>query len=162
MSGGVVVWLTGLPASGKTTLAERIRARLSRPAIVLDSDVVRDVLGAHGYAAADRDEQYRVLGELAAMLARQSLVVLVAATAPRRIHRETARRAAPRFIEVHVATPLATARERDPKGLYARAAAGLAPELPGVGAPYEAPDHPDVVASGGHDDQAVARIIEML
>jgi len=162
MSDGVVVWLTGLPASGKTTLAERVRAQLQRPAVVLDSDVLREIFGAHGYGAGDRDEQYRVLAELAAMLARQSLVVLVAATAPRRSHRDRARELAPRFIEVHVATPLDTARRRDPKGLYARADAGLAPDLPGVGAAYEPPQDPDVVARDGRDDAAVAKIIEIL
>jgi adenylylsulfate kinase len=162
MSDGVVVWLTGLPASGKTTLAERLRARLPRPAVLLDSDVLRDIFGARGYGSDDRDEQYRVLGELAAMFARQSLVVIVAATAPRRIHREHARQLAPRFLEVHVATPLDTARGRDPKGLYARADAGLAPDLPGVGAAYETPQHPDVVARDGRDDAAIAKIVEIL
>jgi adenylylsulfate kinase len=162
MTEGVVVWLTGLPASGKTTLAERIRTRLRRPAVVLDSDVMRDVLGAHRYAPDERDEQYRVLADLAGVLARQSLVVLVAATAPRRDHRERARAAAPHFVEVWVATPLETAAQRDPKGLYARARAGDAPELPGVGVAYEPPTAPDVIATGGHDDAAVDKIVELV
>lgn len=149
-----VVWFTGLPASGKTTLAEGVRDRLG--GVLLDSDVLREVLETDDYA--DRDAFYRRLGTLAAMLARQGHLVLVAATAPRRVHRATARALAPRFVEVHVATPRDECERRDPKQLYAAARAGRAPLLPGVGVPYEAPLAPDVVAQGGADPAAVLAI----
>jgi adenylylsulfate kinase len=154
---GVVVWITGLPASGKSTLAARIRERLvsRRSCVVLDGDEIREALGAHAYGTADRDELYSALSRLAAIIARQELVVLVAATAPRRAHRELARSLAPRFVEVYVETPLAECERRDPKGLYARARAGDAPMLPGVGASYEAPESPEVIARDGRDDKAV-------
>jgi len=158
---GVVVWFTGLPASGKSTLAARIRDDL-RDAILLDSDEVREVLGAGHYARADRDEFYRTLGGLANLLAHQGHVVFVAATAPRRIHREAARALAPRFVEVFVRTPLATCEARDVKGLYARARRGDAPTLPGVGEPYEPPLAPDVIAEGGHDDAAAVAIERLI
>jgi len=156
---GVVVWFTGLPASGKSTLAARVRDRLDH-AIVLDSDQLREVLGTADYAR--RDEFYAVLGRLAALLAGQGHVVLVAATAPRRAHRDQARALAPRFVEVYVQTPLDECERRDPKGLYARARADGATVLPGIGAPYEPPLAPEVIAGGGADDPAIAAIVEAI
>jgi adenylylsulfate kinase len=155
---GVVVWFTGLPASGKTTLATRVRASLVAPCVLLDSDEVRDALGAGGYAGAERDAFYTALGGLAALLARQGFVVLVAATAPRRAHRDHARAVAPRFVEVWVRATLAEAEARDVKGLYAKARRGEAPDLPGIGAPYEPPLAPDVIADGGDDLAALDAI----
>lgn len=164
MNGGAVVWLTGLPASGKSTLAERIAAHLREvrvPSVVLDGDDVRDVLVPHpGHDEADRDAFYQTLGGLAALLARRGLVVVVAATAHRRAWRDHARHRAPRFVEVHVATPLDECRRRDPKGLYARAAS--LPDLPGVGVAYEAPLHPDVVAARGDDAASASAVLALL
>lgn len=163
MTGGIVVWFTGLPASGKSTLARLVREAIApRAAVVLDSDELREVLGATGYAREDRDAFYRALGALAALIARQELVVLVAATAPLRRHRQGARALAPAWLEVHVRTPLAVCEQRDGKGLYARARAGDAPHLPGVGAVYEAPEAPEVVADDGRDATAVASIVRRL
>lgn len=159
-SGGVVVWFTGLPASGKTTLANHVRDRLVPRAscVLLDSDELRDVLGEHAYAPADRDAFYRTLCKLATLLARQGHIVLVAATAPRRAHRDHARAEAPSFVEVYVRAPLDECEARDVKGLYARARTGNAATLPGVGAPYEPPLAPDVIAEGGFDADAAATI----
>ena len=154
---GGVVWFTGLPASGKSTLAELVRARLGRPAIILDSDTMREVLEASSYAAEDRDQFSRVLARLAANLAHQGLVVLVAATAQRRAHRALARELAPRFVEVWVRTPAAECARRDVKGLYARAGAGEI-ALPGISTLYEPPLDPDVIAEGGLDKKAAAAI----
>lgn len=162
MPPGAIVWFTGLPASGKTTLAHRVRARLPRPAILLDSDELRVALAAEDYAAGDRDAFYRAVAGLAVLLARQGFVVLVAATAPRRAHREAARADDLRFLEVWVRTPRATCEQRDRKGLYARAHAGGAPDLPGVGVAYEPPLAPAVTADGGHDDAAVATLLRVL
>jgi len=163
---GAVVWFTGLPASGKSTLAERARRHLAdedgRAVALLDSDVVRDVLGSAGYDPAGRDTFYDTLANLAGMLAFQGLIVLVAATAPLRMHRDVARLRAPRFIEVWVDTPLAECEARDPKGLYAHAHDDPANQLPGVGAAYEPPAAPDVIAEGGDDDVAIMAIECML
>jgi adenylylsulfate kinase len=157
-----VVWFTGLSGSGKTTLAERVRERLGSHAVLLDSDAVRTALGRDGYTTTDRDAFYRALAQLAALLSRQGHVVLVAATAPRRAHRELARSLVDRFVEVWVNTPLAECEARDVKGLYARARRGEAPALPGVGVRFEEPITPDVVAHGGHDDAAVATIVRLV
>jgi len=151
---GTVVWFTGLPASGKSTLAERVRERVG--GILLDSDAMREVLEADNYT--DRDSFYHRLGALAALLARQGHIVLVAATAPRRKHRDDARVLAPRFVEVYVTTPLVECERRDPKHLYASARAGHAPLFPGIGVPYEPPPAPELTATGGKDDAAVVAI----
>jgi len=157
---GIVLWFTGLPASGKSTLAIRVRDLLAvrRSCVVLDGDAVREALGATTYSDSDRDGFYRSLGNLAALIARQGHVVLVAATAPLRVQRDHARAAAPGFVEIWVRTPLSACEARDPKGLYARARRGDAPTLPGIGAPYEPPLAPDVTADGGLDDAAAAAI----
>jgi adenylylsulfate kinase len=106
--------------------------------------------------------RYAVLGRLAALLASQGHVVLVAATAPHRSHRDAVRTTVARFLEVHVAASRAACEARDYKGLYARARAGEVPTLPGIGDDYEAPLTPDVVATGGHDHVAAATIVALL
>ncbi|MBK9515998.1 MAG: adenylyl-sulfate kinase [Anaeromyxobacter sp.] len=156
---GAVAWLTGLPSSGKSTLGRRLAARLraaGRPAALLDSDALRAALGRPaGRGPAERAAFYRALARLAALLARQGLLVVVAATASRRAFRARARALAPAFLEVHLATPEATCRRRDPKGLYAGAAAGRVRGLPGAGAAYQPPLRPDVTARGGRDAAAL-------
>ncbi|HEU4382692.1 MAG TPA: adenylyl-sulfate kinase [Anaeromyxobacteraceae bacterium] len=163
---GAVVWLTGLPASGKSTLAARLADRLraqGRAAVVLDSDAVRRTLvPAPGYSPAERDAFYETLARLSALVARQGLAVLVAATAPRRAHRAAARALAPRFVEVFVDVPAEECARRDPKGLWARARAGEAPTLPGAGAAYEPPEAPEVRASGGEDSAALEAVLARL
>jgi adenylylsulfate kinase len=162
-AGSLVVWLTGLPRSGKSTLARAIHARLSAhgvPAVILDSDELRQTLvPAPGYDLQSRNDFYTTLGRLAALLARQGFVVLVPATAHRRNYRDAARELAPSFIEVHVATPLKSCLGRDPAGLYASSAKA---ELPGVGVEYEAPRAPEVVASGGQDQTAVDQVVAIV
>jgi adenylylsulfate kinase len=166
VSEGAVVWITGLPGAGKSTLAAGIAERLraaGAACAVLDGDEVRAALGRPaGRGEAERDEEYAALARLAALLARQGLAVLVAATANRAAHRERARALAPRYLEVHVATPAAECERRDPRGLYAAARAGRAAGVPGVDAAYEAPPAPDVTASGGEDAGAVDRVAAIL
>jgi len=163
---GAVVWLTGLPSSGKSTLARRLLLRLraeGRPAAVLDGDEVREALVPRpAYAPAERDAFYGTLGRLAALLARQDLTVIVAATANRRAYRDEARALAPRFVEVYLDVPAEVCRERDAKGLYARAARGAAPDLPGAGAGYEPSAAPEVIAHGGEDAAALESIVRRI
>jgi adenylylsulfate kinase len=164
MSAGAVVWITGLPASGKSTLARHVASRLrdaGREPLVLDGDEVRAALvPAHGYDDAGRADFYLSLGRLSCLAAGQGLLVIVAATAHRRIWRDEARARAPVFVEVYVATVIDECRRRDTKGLYARPDS---PEgLPGVGTAYEVPLEPEVVAPHGDDAGAVDAIFELL
>jgi adenylylsulfate kinase len=149
---GAVMWFTGLPSSGKTTLARDVRQALGRrPSVLLDSDEIRAALSPPtGFSETARAHFYRTLAQLAALLAGQGVVVLVAATANRRSYRALARRLAPRFVEVFVDTPLDEVRRRNTKGLYGRAR-----KLPGVGVPYERPLRPAVRAVGGSSRAAV-------
>jgi adenylylsulfate kinase len=157
---GVVVWVTGLPRAGKSTLARAARAALDRPTVVLDGDAVRGALvPAPGYDDAAREAFYATLGRLAALVAAQGFVVLVPATAHRRAWRDAARALAPRFIEVYVDTPVEECVGRDEQGLY-RGAAAL--RLPGAGLPYEPPTTPDIVAHGGGDELALRTLVDRL
>ncbi len=161
---GVVVWITGKPSSGKSTLAERAHAALCERAVaccVLDGDAVRAALVPRpGYDPEARDAFYQTLANLAALLARQGLVVLVAATAHAARFRQRARELAPRFVEVFVDVSADELSRRDAKGLYRAVREGDASDVPGADLAYEPPLAPDVTAAGGRDEQALARVIE--
>ncbi|HYQ28404.1 MAG TPA: adenylyl-sulfate kinase [Polyangiaceae bacterium] len=161
-----IVWFTGLPSSGKSQLARRVQARLTReclPCCLLDGDRVRALLHPQpGYSSAERDDFYLTLGGLALELAQQGLVVLVPATANRKQYRDRIRAQAPRFIEVWMTATLDECRLRDAKRLYAQFASGQVSGLPGEDTSYEAPEYADVTASGGEDDDALQRIVRAL
>lgn len=167
---GLTWWLTGLPAAGKTTLAEALASALQadgRPACVLDGDELRHGLCRDlGFSDVDRAENMRRVAEVAALLNRVGMHAIVALVSPTRDGRDTARGivGAQRFIEVHVATPLAVCRQRDPKGLYARAAHDQTLGLTGVQAPYEPPLSPELVIDTSRQPvgEAVALLIASL
>jgi adenylylsulfate kinase len=160
---GLVVWFTGLPSSGKSTLAAQVHARLlqrGRACCVLDGDAVRAaIVPRPGYTAEARDAFYATLARLAALLARQGLVVLVPATAHRAAYRAEARALAPAFVEVYVEVDAAECARRDDKGLYAAVDHGDAKGLPGRDLAYEPPVQPELVAHGGLDLAAVTSIL---
>lgn len=157
---GVVAWFTGLPSSGKSTLAAAVRERLVGEGIaccLLDGDEVRDALRPRpGYSPEARDDFYATLAALAALLAKQGLVALVPATAHAREYRRRARELAPRYLEIYVKTPLEECERRDTKSLFARARSGELRRVPGIDPPYEEPLEPDVVAEGGFSEQAAS------
>lgn len=162
------VWLTGLPASGKSTIARALAAELAGKGIraaVLESDVVRrEITPEPKYGDADRDGFYATLAYLARLLVLHGVPVIVDATANRRAYRDRARAAIPRFFEVHVRCPLAVCQARDPKGIYRRGAEGSAQNVPGMSAPYEPPLLPEAQVDGERDDPAEAarRIVSTL
>jgi adenylylsulfate kinase-like enzyme len=128
----------------------------------LDGDTLRAIISPTlGYSEEERGQFYTALAGLAAMLARQGLVVLVPATAHLKEYRAMARHLASHFLEVWVTTPLGECQRRDPKGLYAAAEAAPG-HFPGVDVGYEEPERPDVLANGGEDASAVARISELV
>jgi adenylylsulfate kinase len=163
---GVVVWLTGKPSSGKSTLAERMASILTErktPVCVLDGDDVRAaIVPKPGYDPKTRDEFYATLANLAALLARQGLVVLVPATAYLRGFRERARRVAPAFVEVYVHATREEVEQRDSKGLYAAVHAGRISGVPGADIVFEEPKDPDVRAEGGLDEAATKELLSVI
>ena len=142
---GAVVWLTGLPGAGKSTLARALERRLfarGGSPILLDGDTLRAGLnGDLGFNAGDRSENIRRLAEVATHLARNGHIAIVAAVSPSREDRAAARRIADTaFREVHVSTPAETCESRDPKGHYAKARAGALTGFTGIGNDYQPPE----------------------
>ncbi|MBV7700219.1 adenylyl-sulfate kinase [Streptomyces sp. TRM70350] len=148
---GATVWLTGLPSSGKTTLAQALASRLTREGHrveVLDGDEIRTFLSAGlGFTREDRDTNVQRIGLVAEVLARNGILVLVPVIAPYADSREAVRKrheaSGTPYLEVHVATPLQVCAVRDVKGLYAQARAGRLSGLTGIDDPYEPPQSPD-------------------
>lgn len=146
---GFGVWLTGLPASGKTTLARGLAEamrELGMPVQILDSDALREVLTPEPtYSAEERNWFYRVVAFIAQLLTQHGINVVIAATAHRRRYRDHARQVIGRFAQVHVRCSLQTCIGRDQKGIYQRAMTGEAETVPGLRVPYEPPGNPAVV-----------------
>lgn len=145
-----VLWFTGLPASGKSTIANLVEKRLhamGRHTMVLDGDNVRHGLNRDlGFTEADRVENIRRVAEVAKLFVEAGLIVLVSFISPYRTERLQARERVEdgEFIEIFVDTPIEECRKRDPKGLYAKADAGQLRNFTGVDAPYEAPLAPEL------------------
>jgi adenylyl-sulfate kinase len=167
---GATVWFTGLPASGKSTVAAAVEAELVRTgrcAYRLDGDNLRHgVCGDLGFTAEDRDRNVRRTAEVARLFADAGLVALVSVVSPyaaaRLFARDLHERDGLRFIEVYVNTPIEVCEERDPKGLYARAKAGQLQGFTGVDDPYEPPRSPDVELCSVDLHVAVGRVLDAL
>lgn len=142
------IWLTGLPASGKSTIAAALRPQLEQLKLsveVLESDAVRRILTPTAtYSLAERDLFYRALAFMGARLVAHGVTVIFDATASKRAYRDFARSLIPRFIEVAVECPLGLAMQRDYKGTYQRGQRGESSTVPGLQDSYEAPLHPEV------------------
>ena len=142
------VWLTGLPASGKSTIAHELRPRLEALGLtveVLESDAVRRILTpAATYSRDERDQFYRALAFIGARLVAYGVTVLFDATASRRAYRDFARSMIPRFAEVAVECPLAVCMQRDRKGTYRKGERGETRSVPGLQEPYESPLVPEL------------------
>lgn len=147
-----MLWLTGLSGAGKSTLADALVPRLraaGKKVEVLDGDVVRTHLSKGlGFSREDRDLNVARIAFVAGLLARNGVVVLVAAVSPFRSARDAAREAivtaGTTFVEVHVAPPLEECIKRDVKGLYKKAIAGEIAQFTGVSDPYEEPLSPEI------------------
>lgn len=160
--GALVWWLTGLPAAGKTTLAQALADALRAmgvPVCVLDGDVVRAGLSSDlGFSSADRAENVRRVAAMAALMADAGICVIVALVSPVAADRARARATvgAERFVEVHVATPLAVCERRDPKQMYKKARRGQIACFTGVSDPYELSPGYDLVIDTSITDVAAA------
>jgi adenylylsulfate kinase len=167
---GCTVWLTGLSGSGKSTIANMMEKALWERGVrsfVLDGDNIRHGLNKDlGFSPADRTENIRRIGEVAALFTDAGVVNVTAFISPYRADREIARKAMPEgcFVEVYIKCALDECEKRDPKGLYKKARAGQIPEFTGISAPYEAPDHAELVVdtTGQTAEQSLAAILGFL
>ncbi len=160
---GFVLWFTGLPCSGKSTLAEIIAPELEtrgRLVDILDGDVVRTHLTKGlGFSKEDRDENIRRIGYVARLIARHGGIAITAAISPYKAIRDEVRAGvAPlaTFVEVYVNTPLEICKQRDVKGMYKKAMAGEMKDFTGVSAPYEAPEKPEVLIETANETAPVS------
>jgi adenylyl-sulfate kinase len=167
---GATIWMTGLPASGKSTLAAAVERRLieaGHAAYRIDGDNLRHGLnGDLGFDHASRDENVRRAGEVARLMADAGLIVVVSLISPYAGHRAAARTVHQEhglpFIEVWVSTPLEECEQRDPKGLYSRARRGELKGMTGIDDPYEPPAAPDLELRPGQDADAVDQVLAAL
>jgi bifunctional enzyme CysN/CysC len=146
-----VVWLTGLSASGKSTIANALEQRLhsmGRHTMLLDGDNVRHGLSKDlGFTESDRVENIRRIGEVAKLMMEAGLIVITAFISPYQAERDMVRKliADGGFVEIYVSTPLAICEQRDPKGIYKKARRGEIQNFTGISAPYEAPHNPEII-----------------
>lgn len=162
----VTLWLTGLSASGKSTLATELERRLidaGRACYMLDGDNIRAGISRDlGFGPEDRHENIRRIAEIAKLMNEAGVVAITAFISPYRSDRAMAREVVgnDRFIEVYVSAPIEVCEKRDPKGLYAKARKGEIAEFTGVSAPYEAPERPEVVVDTARN--SIDRCVEQL
>lgn len=165
---GATLWFTGLPSSGKSTIAREVfHLLLDRGLAVelLDGAEVRESLSRGlGFAKEDREEHIRRMGYVAKLLSRNGVIAICAAVSPYRATRNEVRRNTTNFVEVYVECPVEVAEARDTDGWYARARRGEVEEFTGVNAPYEPPEAPEVHIHSDQEsvDEAAAKVVQRL
>ena len=165
---GFTLWFTGLPCSGKSTLAQLVGVELERRGCgteILDGDIVRTHLTKGlGFSKADRDENIRRIGFVCKLLSKHGAVAIAAAISPYRNVREEIRSTIENFVEVYVKAPLGICVTRDVKGMYRKALAGEIKNFTGIDDPYEPPLAPEVVVETAKETPAdsTARILRRL
>lgn len=163
----MILWLTGLPCSGKTTIGRALTAHLiaaGNKAELLDGDAVRRQFWPElGFSREEREENVRRLGVFAATISRQGIAV-VSAISPYRESRDAIRRQSPEFLEVYINAPLSVCEERDVKGMYKKARSGELQAFTGVSDPYEPPLSAEVECRTDLEsvEESVARILRAL
>lgn len=167
-SKGLILWLTGLSGSGKTTIAlgvERELKERSCPVELLDGDLVRTNLSKGlSFSREDRETNIRRLGFVANLLSRNSVVAIVAAISPYQAARDEVRNTTKNFIEVFINAPLEVCEDRDVKGLYAMARDGEIKAFTGIDDPYEEPSNPDIVCYTEDEsvEESIAKVVAHL
>ncbi|MDG6921909.1 MAG: adenylyl-sulfate kinase [Nitrososphaerota archaeon] len=168
---GFTIWMTGLPGSGKSTIASIVKAKLengfNRYVEVLDGDEIRKGLSRDlGLSKEDREEHARRVSYLAKVLSRNGVVSIVALISPYKESRDNARELIGKdsFVEAYIKASLATCEKRDPKGLYAKARRGEINNMTGIQDPYEAPDSPDITVNTevGTPEESASELIQSL
>lgn len=167
----LLIWLTGLSGSGKSTIASALELRLNKEfgvhTYLLDGDNIRTGLNADlGFSDTDREENIRRIGEVARLMVDAGLIVITAFISPFQRDRDRARSLLPsgQFWEVYVDCPLEICEQRDPKRLYAKARLGQIPEFTGITSPYEPPVNPEIIIHTARDplEDCVNHIIQKL
>ena len=165
---GVTVWLTGLPSSGKSTIArflERQFRKWNLKVELLDGDVVRTHLSRGlSFSREDRDLNIKRIGFVCQLLTRNGVLALASAVSPYRETRDHNRRVIGSFVEVYVKASVEECEKRDVKGLYKKARAGEIKDFTGVDDPYEEPENPEVICETASEtlEVSAARVIEKL
>lgn len=153
-----VIWITGLPASGKTTIATMLKESLMAkqiPAIILDGDEMRKTVSRDlGFSPDDRKEHNRRVIEIAKLLVNNGITAIVPLISPYRETRDMARSQIPNFVEVYTRASLETCMRRDPKELYKKAQSGKIGNMTGIQSPYEEPLHPEITLDTDNDTPA--------
>jgi adenylyl-sulfate kinase len=163
---GVCYWLTGLPGSGKTSLAQAFHQRLrsaGQHACMLDADVLREGINRDlGFSREDRSENVRRIAEIARLFVMEGFVAIVSSIAPYQADRQRSRERFREgtYFEVFVDAPIEVCIARDPKGLYRKARLGTALQVTGVSAPYERPEQPDITLKT--DEYPIDACVEVL
>ena len=163
MKTGFALWITGIPASGKSTITQSLVNKLRSMGIrtvVLESDELRKILTPDAtYDAKERDHFYRMMVLIGELIVRSGVNVIFDATANRRAYRDHARSLIKKFAEVYVLCPLDVCVKRDPKGIYRQAAAGETATVPGLQIPYEPPVNADITIDGQSPPESAAYTI---
>lgn len=164
---GAVLWFTGLSGSGKSTIADRVVAELTRqglPLEYLDGDVIRDIFPSTGFTRPERDAHIKRVGFLASRLEAHGVIVVASLVSPYESSRQFVRGLCRNYTEVYVATPFEECERRDVKGLYAKARRGEIKNFTGLDDPYEPPSNPELKIDTRHTslEDAVRMVMELL
>lgn len=167
---GAVIWLTGLSASGKSTVAREVELALVENGIyayVLDGDNIRHGLNSNlAFSPEDRKENIRRIGEVAKLFCEANIITLTAFISPYKADRDLARKLIPegQFFEIYCGASVEECEKRDPKGLYKKARAGEIPEFTGISAPYEAPDKAELILHTGKEtlEESTQKVLQLL
>ena len=165
---GATLWFTGIPASGKSTIARRVQELLLGRGLnveLLDGpDIRQSISRGLSFSSRDREENVRRIGYVAKLLSRNGVIALCVAVSPSRAMRDEVRRNVTNFIEIFVDIPVEVAEHRDAEGLYARARLGDIEDFTGVNAPYEPPLHPDVHIHADREsvDEAAMKVVKTI
>ncbi len=169
MAKGATVWFTGLPSSGKSTIAHNVEKRLREKGCkveVFDGDVIRKNLCSDlGFSKEDRDTNIKRIAFVCKLMTRNDVVAIAAAISPYRETRDYARAEVGKdFLEVYVRAPLSVCKERDVKGLYKKALAGEIKGFTGIDDPYEEPLNPELIlhTDKESEEESIQRVISEL
>ncbi len=164
---GVVVWFTGLPCCGKTTIAKKLKEKLEEKGFdveLLDGDTVRGYIRNKDFSKEGRNKHLRYIALMAKLLSKRGVVVLCSFVSPYKRNRDFAREINENFIEVYVKTPLEVCIERDVKGMYKKALAGEIKGFTGVDDPYEEPENPELILETDKEkiEESVEKVLNKL